>query len=220
MKVVEKEGARALRRQGKSINEITNILKVSKASVSLWVREVILTPEQKNLLSKNGRSVASIEKRRINRIANTKRKTDLITEMAKKEINIISQNNLKMIGIALYLGEGGKTKRGIARITNSDPAVIKIVMRFFREICLVPEHKFRGHIHTFSKANVKNAEEYWSEVSGIPTRQFYKTYIKPSRAGKNKRNTLPYGTFDVSVNDTQLFIRIIGWIEKMKELII
>ncbi|MFA6257193.1 MAG: hypothetical protein WCT29_02540 [Candidatus Paceibacterota bacterium] len=218
MKVIEKEEARVLRGQGKSINEIKNILKVSKASVSLWVRDVVLTTKQKNSLSQNGRSVASVEKRRLNRIASTERKTTLTIKLAKKEITSIHKNDLKMIGISLYLGEGGKTKRGIARITNSDPCIIKIMMRFFREICLVPENKFRGHIHTFSKTNIRNAENYWSKISGIPISQFYKTYIKPSTAGKNKRNTLPYGTLDVSVNDTQLFLKILGWMEKLKEL--
>jgi len=220
MKVNEKKRAIILRKQGKSISEIKNILNISKASVSLWVRNIVLTEKQKSLLSQNGRSIDSIEKRRISRIANTKKKSDFAIEVAKKEIVNISPKDLKIIGIALYLGEGGKTKRGIARITNSDPDIIRIIMKFFREICLVPEYKFRGHIHTFSQANIKNSEKYWSEISKIPIKQFYKTYIKTSVASKNKRNTLPYGTFDVSVNDTQLFLKILGWMEKLKELTI
>ena len=220
MKLNEKLRARTLRQQGRSINEIKTVLGVSKASISLWVRDIILTSKQKNSLSKNGRSIASIEKRRLSRIANTKNKTNIAVEIAKKEIVYISQNDLKIIGISLYLGEGGKTKRGIARLTNSDPAIIKIIMRFFREICKVKESKFRGHIHTFSKNNREESEKYWSKISGIPINQFYKTYVKPSSASKNKRNTLQYGTFDVSVNDTQLFLKIFGWMEKLKELII
>jgi len=220
MKLDEKFKARVLRRQGKSINEVKNILNVSKASVSLWVRDIVLTTKQKKLLSKNGRSVESIEKRRLSRISNTQSKTNIAIEIAKKEITNISKNDLKIIGISLYLGEGGKTKRGIARLTNSDPAIIKIIMRFFREICRVEESKFRGHIHTFSKNNKKESEKYWSKISGIPISQFYKTYIKQSIASKNKRNTLQYGTFDVSVNDTQLFLKILGWMNKLKELII
>lgn len=220
MKVEEKKQALLLRKNGKSINEIREILNISKASASLWVRDVVLTNNQKKLLSKKGRSVASIEKRRISRIKNTKEKSDIIIKTAKKEITNISQDDLKIIGIVLYLGEGGKTKRGIARLTNSDPAIIKIIMRFFREICLVPENKFRGHIHTFSQTNIKKSEKYWSEISQIPMSQFYKTYTKLSSASKNRRNTLPYGTFDVSVNDTQLFLKILGWMEKLKELTI
>lgn len=220
MKVNEKRRAIDLRKQGKSINEIREILNVSKASVSFWVRDIILTKEQKKLLSKNGRSIASIEKRRISRIINTKKRSDLVIKDAKEEIKNISFKDLKNIGIALYLGEGGKTKRGIVRLTNSDADIIKIIMRFFREVCEVPENKFRGHIHTFSKSNMKKSEKYWSNVSNIPINQFYKTYIKKSIAGKNKRNTLPYGTFDVSINDTKLFLKILGWMEKIKELII
>ena len=219
MKVEEKNKAILLRKKGKSLNEIREILKVSKASVSLWVRDIVLTKEQKKSISKNGRSVLSIEKRRTSRLANGLKKTNLVISNAKKEITNISQEDLKYIGIALYLGEGGKTKRGVVRLTNSDPAIIRIIMRFFREICCVPENKFRRHIHTFSKSNSKKAEIYWSEVSKIPINQFYKTYVKTSIAGQNKRNTLPYGTVDVSINDTQLFLRITGWMEKVKELI-
>jgi hypothetical protein len=138
-------------------------------------------------------------------------------KQAGQDIHALSPRDLWLVGIALYWGEGGKTNRGMARISNSDPAVIQIMMRFFREICQVPEAKFRGHIHTFSHRNVKTAEAYWSEISGIPTKQFYKSYIKQSVASKNKRDTLPYGTFQIYVCDTKLFYKIIGWIERIKE---
>ena len=136
---------------------------------------------------------------------------------AGRDISSLSLHELWLIGIALYWGEGGKTHRGMARIANSDPAVIKIMMRFFREICNVPEEKFQGHVHTFSHLNAKKAETYWSGVSNIPVKQFYKTYVKQSIATKNKRDTLPYGTFQIYVCDTVLFYRIIGWIERVKD---
>lgn len=220
MKILEKNQAIVLRKQGKSLNEIRETLKVSKASVSLWVRDIVLTREQRKKLTQKGLNLLVVEKRRVSRITNGIKKTRIAINQAKKEIQHISKNDLKNIGIALYMGEGGKTKRGVVRLANSDPAIIRIIMKFFREICLVPLHKFRGHIHTFSKANSKKSEIYWSRISGIPLNQFYKTYTKNSIAGKNKRNTLPYGTVEVSINDTQLFLRITGWIDKMKELIL
>ncbi len=93
-----------------------------------------------------------------------------------------------------------------------------MMMKFFREICNVPEEKFRGNIHTFAHANVEKTEKYWSKISGIPRNQFHKTYIKPSSASLQKRYTLPYGTFSVNVCDTKLFLTIMGWIERIKEL--
>lgn len=220
MKVLEKNKAIKLRKAGKSINEIVSILKVSKASVSFWVRDVILSDKHKTRITALGRSVASIEKRRLSRLSNRLAQDSVIVEEAKKDIKYISKDELKLIGIILYMGEGGKTRRGIARVANSDPSVIQIAMRFFREICLVPESKFRGHIHTFSNANIKETEKYWSKVTGIPVKQFFKTYTKQSTASKFKRKTTPYGTIDVCVSDTKLLLKILAWIEKIKEILI
>ncbi len=220
MKVAERERARTLRTQGKSINQIVKEIGVSKASASLWVRDIVLSDQQKNKLSEHGRSVASIEKRRLSRLANEHAKTRNVIENAKRDIKEISQKNLQLLGIALYMGEGGKTKKGIARIANSDPALIKMAMRFFREVCGVEECRFYAHIHTFSTTNVEKSERYWSQITGIPRRQFYKTYTKQSSASKQKRETVPYGTVEVGVNDTKLFLTIMGWIEKVKELVL
>ncbi len=220
MKLEEKKKAIELRKTGMSMNEIVRVLRVSKASISLWTRNVELTKEQRNKLSFASRSVDSIEKRRINRLANESAKRAIVTAEAGKDIREISDQELRIIGAMLYWGEGGKTKRGMARISNSDPAVIKVSMLFFRKICKVPDTKFRGSIHTYSHLNADEALVYWSWISGIPKNQFYKTYIKRSIASQGKRDKLPYGTFDIYVCDTKLFLTIMGWIEKVKALLI
>lgn len=219
MKVEEKRIARSLRKKGYSINQIINETGLVKSSVSVWVRDIVLSKNQQRRISERGRSLESIERRRAARLLNENNKRQIIVKSAKKDFNNISLRELKIIGIILYLGEGGKTKN-MVRIANSDPAVIKIMMRFFREVCCVPENKFRGIVHTFAHANITETEKYWSKISGIPCSQFFKTYTKPSAASLQKRNTLPFGTFDIYVCDTKLFLTIIGWIDKIKELII
>lgn len=219
MKTIEKERARILRKQGKSINQIVTETGFSKASVSEWVRDIVLTKDQRNKISQRGRSVESIERRRINRLTKEQIKRQVIIDLAKKDFINISPEQLKLIGIILYLGEGGKTKRTV-RLANSDPEIIKIMMRFFREICNVPESKFIGHIHTFAHADIDKTEKYWSKITGISRNRFYKTYVKPSSASLQKRNTLPFGTFDIYVCDTKLFLTIMGWIEKIKEILL
>lgn len=201
------------------MRDIAKKLHVSKASVSLWVRDVPLTKAQRRKLSKNGFSIDAIEKRRLARINRTKRAHQAIMNNAAKAIPALSQREVWLLGVALYWGEGGKTNHGCARLSNSDPAVIQFMMRFFREACKVPEEKFRGHVHTFSHLNKQRAEKYWSEVSGIPRKQFFKTYTKPSIASKKKKDSLPYGTFQIYVNDTKLFLTIMGWIEKLKSFV-
>ena len=218
MKLIEKEKARTLRKKGYSINQIVKETNFSKASISVWVRDIILTKTQKKRLSEKGRSIESIEKRRINRLFNENKKRQTIIEEAKKDFKKISLDELKLIGIILYLGEGAKTNKGTVAVANSDPSVIKIMVRFLKEVCKVPENKLRGHIHTFAHSDIEKTEKYWSQITSIPRKQFYKTYIKPSSASLQKRKTLPFGTFDLSVSNTKLFLTIMGWIEKIKEL--
>jgi len=188
--------------------------------VSAWVRDIELTSNQKRRLTEKGRSVESVEKRRINRLNNEKHKRQIIINKAKLDYKSISFEQLKLIGIILYTGERGKTKRGMVRLANSDPIIIKIMMRFFREVCKVDNSKFSGHIHTFAHANVEKTKDYWSRISGIPKEQFFKTYTKPSSASLQKRDKLPFGTFDIYVFDTKLFLTIMGWIERIKEITI
>lgn len=218
MKKEEQNHARLLRMSGMSLNDIVREVGVSKASVSLWVRDIILSDQQKKKLSTHGRSIESVEKRRVNRINNTLKRHRVIIDVAKENIPTLSKHELLLVGAALYWGEGGKTNTGMARISNADPKVIQFMMRFFKEICGVPPKKFRGHVHTFSHLNAESAERYWSRISGIPRQQFYKTYSKPSIASKGKKDSLPYGTFQIYVCDTTIFLTIKGWIEKLSEL--
>lgn len=219
MKSLEKEKAIELRKIGLSIKTIAKKLGVAKSSVSVWVRKVELTKKQLQTLTENGQKREVIEKRRLKRLFNEQVKRDEIMSVAGKDIKKISKHELRIIGLCLYWGEGGKTNQGSARVSNSDPAVIKTMMRFFKEVCLVKNERFRGHIHTYSHLNAKDAESYWSSVSSIPRNQFYKTYIKRSIASKGKKDNLPYGTFDIYVSDTKLFLQIMGQIEKLKSLL-
>ena len=220
MKVIERESARALRKKGKSINQIVKKTGSSKASVSVWVRDIVLTESQKNKLSQRGRSVRSVEKRRINRLFNENARRQVIVDRASRDIDNISLKELKIVGAILYWAEGGKTKRGLVRVANSDPSVIRVMMRFFREVCSIKEEKFRAQIHTHSHLNILKSLKYWSKITGIPIKQFYKTYAKPSIASKGKRDSLPYGTMDIVICNTELFLTIMGWIGKIKTLIL
>ena len=219
MKLDEKKKAIQMREQGESIKVIAHKIGVAVSSVSLWVRDIQLTSGQRERLTLRGYSVDAIEKRRLVRIGRTRQRRQDLMDTAGKMIRNISRRDLWLIGVALYWGEGGKAYHGAARISNSDPAVIQIMMRFFREVCKVPQEKFNGHVHTFSHLNAAAAEQYWSSISGIPRSKFYKTYSKPSVASKHKKDSLPYGTFQIYVNDTKLFFTIIGWIERIKVFI-
>lgn len=217
MKNEERKKAIELRTGGLAMGEIAKKLSVSKSSISYWVRDIKLTQKQLNSLNSKGYSVEAIEKRRISRLAHTKSKHDEVFNQAYKEAVTLIKNPAWCIGVALYWGEGGKTQ-GTARIANSDPAVIKTMMAFFRTVCKIPEDKFRAHIHTFAHSDKVKIEKYWSDVSQLPLTQFYKTYQKQSSASLNKRNTLPLGTVQIYVHEKDFFYRMMGWVEYLKKI--
>ncbi|HVS79365.1 MAG TPA: hypothetical protein VHF05_00070 [Candidatus Paceibacterota bacterium] len=220
MKTKEREKAILLRKKGESINVIAHTIGVSKASVSTWVRDISLTQRQRNQLIQNQFNIYAIEKRRKSRLSNELAKRQTIIDEAKKDIKSISKIELKLIGCMLYWAEGRKRGQRVVSFSNSDPMIIRVIMRFFREICFVSEAKFRCHIHTYSHVNVSKAEKYWSDITGLPLNQFYKTYSKPSKSSQSKMDILPYGTLDVDVCDAKLFLTIIGWIEKIYTLVL
>jgi predicted transcriptional regulator len=73
MKTIERERARLLRREGGcSVKEIARIVGVSRSSVSLWIRDIELTPKQHAALqarnpAHNGQRVGAEVRARIAR---------------------------------------------------------------------------------------------------------------------------------------------------------
>jgi len=209
-KFQEKNKAIDMRRNGMSIKDIAKSIGVAKSSVSVWVRDVSLSQSTQTLLKNKSHSRFSIEKRRASRLINEENKRQIIINSAEKSITNVSKRELWLIGVMLYWAEGGKTQR-MVRFSNGDSNMIKIMMSFFRIVCNVPESKFRGYIHIHPHLDHEEAEKYWSEVTGIPIKQFFKTYRKHNVSSKNTRNSLPYGVMDIYVMDTKLFLTISGW---------
>lgn len=204
--------ARQLRRQGWSIKAIARTIGAAQSSVSLWTRDIKLSPSQQQLLKNRSHSRQAIEKRRCSRLSNELSKRNKVIATAMTQVGGLTKRELWLIGTSLYWAEGGKTQR-LVRFSNGDPQMILLMMRYFRESCGVPEAKFRGYIHIHESLDAKAAEEYWSQVAQIPLQRFYKTYNKPNSSSKGLRRTLPYGVLDIYVADVILFLKIEGWIQ-------
>lgn len=207
----EKKRAIELRHTGLSINEIALDLGVAKSSVSVWVRDVELDSSQIQKLSNKKYEKEVIEKRRLSRLKNEFAKRKIIIDKASGEVSKLSSKELWLVGVMLYWAEGGKTQRGLVRFSNGDPEMIKIMMTFFRRVCHVSEKKFRGYIHIHPHLDHKKAEKYWSSITRIPLKRFFKTYSKANISSKNKKDSLPFGVMDIYICDTNLFLRISGW---------
>ncbi len=213
MRKKEKEQARLLRGEGVSYKEIVKVLGVARSSVSMWVRDIKLSQDKLQALKERQHTFEVIEKRRVSRLRNASSTRRIYLHEGLEAIERNGEINLMILGIGIYLGEGSKTDRGKIALSNTDPRIIQIFVKFLTDICGYPLSKVHAHIGIHSHLSIKNAEQYWAKISGIPLKQFSKTSIQASKAGKGERDRLPFGTFEVSVYDTPGRIRLEGWIQ-------
>lgn len=123
-------------------------------------------------------------------------------------------SNLKLAGIMLYWGEGSKTGNEVG-FSNSNPEMIKLFLLFLRRICGVEEKRIRPMIHMYPDQNKDYLEGFWSAVTKIDKKMFYRTYIHDGKPGTYK-NKSKYGTVGIKYSDKKLLKLILGWIDKYK----
>ena len=208
MKSAEKIRAISLRKRGLSYRKIQDRIEISRGTLSMWLRDIPLTKVQKEKLFKSKKygGYKGAKNQQLKRIKRTKQ---LIKE-GRNEFLKLLKKPLFLSGLLLYWAEGDKHQKEMVRFTNSDPAMIMLMMKWFRQICKVPNHKFRIALHIHNLHISDNVKGYWAKITDIPVNQFYKIYIKKSSL-RYKRNILYNGTCKIIVGNKDLFRKITGW---------
>ena len=216
-----------LRKQGYSYQEVAQILKISKSTAYLWTKKIRLSISAKKRIQNKikealGRGLIAYNKihGKIRSQEAAKIREDY-KKKASREIKKLSKKDLKLIGAALYWAEGGLRNRNSLRFGNSNPLMIKTIMKFFREVCNIPPEKIKARIHLYPNINQKKATNYWIKITNLPRRNFHPPQIQISRASQGKRpiNTLPYGTLHLTVSNTELTCKVKGWIQSISDKI-
>ena len=211
--------ATQLRKAGFSYNEILQKIPVAKSSISHWCRYVNLTNAQKRRIWDKGisGSIAGIK--------------SIQTEFWRKRCEafrdgvILSRklaiSNPKFVaGLMLYLAEG--TKKSSVVITNSDPRVIKYMVKWLKEFFAIKPKNLVMAIHIHSEQNEKIIKNYWSKITKIPLSNFRKSSIKPESIGYRRR-LLENGTVKLIVKmngSTYMLFKILGAINGFLNLTI
>ncbi len=216
MKTLEKQQAVGLRNQGLSYREIQELLSVSGGSLSRWLRDIEMTQEQQERIHQKN---AHIRQKFID--YNQQKRHDVLAlkeeclRNAAREIGSIAKRELLLIGTALYWAEGCKgTFTSVVEFVNADPAMVQLIMQWFRICCQVPESKFRAKVQLHDVGRLEETQRFWSRLTGISVEQFTQPIKKLSSSSQGKRgNILPYGTIHIRIADVHLLTRIRGWVQ-------
>jgi len=218
----KKERAFELRREGRSLGFIAEQLKVSKSSVSLWCKDILLTAEQQDRLEKNQIN-ARLKGQLIGAEINKRKKIEVI-EFYKKQgverIGLITKRDLLVIGTSLYWAEGSK-KDGKLAFVNSDPFMILLMCRWFREIQKVSKEDFmpRIFINEMHRPRAAKILSFWSKLLKLPMTQFGNiTFLKMRQKKTYSNYDKYYGILSLRVrNSSRLKYQLLGLINGVVE---
>jgi hypothetical protein len=215
VKTKERIRARELRQvEGRSVREIQEILGVSPSSVSLWVRDIELSPEQHAAL--HARNPA-YNGQRAGTEAKIAKYRAIRARYQRDGRSLVQGNPDFAAGCMLYWAEGRKT-RNSAQMTNSDPEVLRFFAKFLRRYFAVPDEQFSVRCNLFADhlARQQEVEWFWLDTLSLQhsclRKSIVNVYSKHSQ--KKRRNMLPYGTCQVSVHRTQIVQTIFGAIQE------
>jgi hypothetical protein len=213
MKAEEQRKARELRALGWSIGEIERAVGVSRASVSLWVRNMELTPEaRQRLLHRAGlgpttSAQRSSERARAVRLGYQDEGRDLVRVRGMSYV----------AGCMLYWAEGDKCRNAV-RIANSDPEVLVVFVEFLREQFDVADERIAISCNLFADHAERQSdiENYWLDRLGLPRSSLRKSIVNSysKHSQKKRKNKLPYGTCKLSVHSTRIVQTIYGSIQE------
>lgn len=207
--------AREMRQAGKSVKKIAQTLHVSTSSVSVWCKNIQLTSSQIDALCLQmlaGNYLGRMKGARIQKQRKEERLQNYRTEGALK-IGRVSNRDLLLIGLGLYLGEGAKSRNSF-QFTNSNPQLIQLVSvwllrlfgvasdRLFLSVVVNKDHRERE----------QEIRDYWSSITGVSSNNFRKTTFMKSSGRKfyESRNTY-FGTLTMRVQkSSDLQYKILG----------
>jgi transcriptional regulator with XRE-family HTH domain len=204
------------REQGLPIKEIARRVGVAVSSVSHWVRDIELTPEQHEALrllnpAYNGRrdgAATNARRWREKRRAWQEEGRDLARR----------REPLFIAGAMLYWAEGAR-ERNQLRFTNSDPEMTQLFVTFLRRYFDLGDSDIRVTCNLFADHAERQheIEQFWLDTLGLPRSSLCKSTVNVySKYSKKKRqNKLPYGTCRVVVSRTRVTQSLYGAIQEL-----
>jgi len=167
-KVEARARARQLRAEGWTLAAIAAAVGASKATVSVWVRDVAFDPPPRSRAAPRRRGPNALERPKADEIA-------ALMDDGRARVGTLSERDLLLVGAALYAGEGAK-RDGVVHFANSDPRMVRLFCAWLRRFFPIDESRLRVRLYLHQGLDLDAAISFWSDMTGIPQSQFNKTY--------------------------------------------
>lgn len=185
-----------MRRQGKTYGEICKLVdrKIPRSTLTYWCKGIILNK------AKQSRIVAlrrmNLEGARAKALIAHKQKRkhylQLIESRNEHLARLLTDKNVSKLLLAmLYLGEGAKWKshRGL-QLGSSNPEIITLYINLLERCYSVSRKQLKAVVYYRIDQNLQSLITFWSQRTGVPKSNFYKS--KPDARTKGKKTRRGY----------------------------
>lgn len=205
-----------MRKRGFSYSEIENRLHVPKSTISYWLKNIKLAPEQIKKL--NDKRIEIAKANALKKTSKTARIIEEIKNSSAQDLKQISKRELWLMGIVLYWKNGNKNdlRKGV-HFSSADPYMIKLFLNWLKEIGRIgdEEIKFNIFVSKNRKNSINDIVNNWAEVTRFPKSCFSSIYVQKTSKKKNSK----FGFLKVKVVQSSMLARQInGWIEGLKNI--
>lgn len=214
-KFLEKRKVIELRKAGKSYSEIRKIINVSKSSLSLWLKDVILTDEQ--VFGLKMKKVRAVERYKKSMSIRREKRRDKCYKEQKRKWLPLSNREEFLAGLFLYWGEGNKASTSSINISNTDPRVIRFGYYWMKSCLKIPEDKVFIMLHLYTDMDIEEETNYWSQEIGMKRSQFKRPYIKNSLRSDIDQKGFGHGTCGLWAFKTEIKQEILMAIQAISD---
>lgn len=208
-KAALREKAIKLRLQGYTYGQIKQELKISKSTLSDWLRTLPLSSSNLKQLSKNKKLALNLRVEKYRQTTHNKRIERLkrVLSEQQKKLFPLSEKELFIAGLFLFWGEGNK-QRGRVIISNTNPLIMQFSKYWMTKILKVPPKKLTVRLHLYTDMDIEENIGYWSRLLNLPRNQFKQSYIKKTNRSGITYKGYGHGTCNLMCFDTNLSERI------------
>ena len=216
----DKETIRRLRSNGHTFSETQSVLghRVAKSSLSYICRGVNLPSSYASKVR-----VLNTQSFRAARALAVQKNKDLLQNrstrlalQANETLDGASAASLKLALALLYLGEGSKWRsyRGLS-LGSADAVILSIYVRLLERCYGIAADGLRARVQHRMDQDSAQLVRYWSEVTGVPERQFYKSYADRRTAGKPTKRSDYRGVCVIICSGTEIQLELAALAEQL-----
>ena len=207
-----------MRLEGKSYRQIleTLPLPIAKSSLSLWLRDIPLTDEQRRTLKL--RQVQAVSRRAQSIRAQRVRRQEATMAAARSQVQRLAESELFVAGLTAYWAEGSKAKPwrpNSERVVfiNSDASMIRLFLAWL-DLIGVDRGRLIYRLSIHESADIACSTTFWARVVGVDESEFRRPSLKrhlPKTVRKNIGADY-HGCLVINVRcSTELYRQIAGW---------